>query len=230
MAVWRLFVVRRSPVLGYGVMLLMVGGAFLLVVGMRMWKFGLAVVSAIGAIPIGWQFLHTYQKNRVLTFLNPERDPLGHGYHIIQSKIALGSGGLSGKGFMQGTQSHLNFLPETQTDFIFTMLAEEFGLVGAIGLVVIYAALLIYGFYIAYRCRSQFGRILAIGVTVNFFLYVFINIAMVIGLIPVVGVPLPLISWGGTALLTVLLGFGFLANVAIHREVRLGKGLLGGDG
>ena len=170
-----------------------------------------------------WQFLHTYQKKRVLSFLNPESDPLGAGYHIIQSKIALGSGGIFGKGFLLGTQSHLNFLPEKQTDFIFTMLAEEFGLVGGLALLGIYVLLLIYGFTISLRCRNQFGRLLGMGVTTIFFLYVFINIAMVTGLLPVVGVPLPLISYGGTAMITLLFGFGLLMCVYIHRDVPIGR-------
>ena len=141
----------------------------------------------------------------------------------MQSKIALGSGGLFGRGFMQGTQSHLKFLPERQTDFIFTMLAEEFGLVGGLGLLGLYTLLLLYGLSIALRCQNQFGRLLAMGVIVMFFLYAFINIAMVMGLIPVVGLPLPLISFGGTAMITVLAGFGFLICVSIHRDVRVGR-------
>jgi rod shape determining protein RodA len=167
--------------------------------------------------------LHDYQKNRVLTFIDPERDPLGAGYHILQSKIAFGSGGVFGKGFLLGTQSHLNFLPEKQTDFIFTMLAEEFGLVGALTLLLIYTVLIAYGFAIAMRSRSHFGRLLALGLTFNLFLFVFINMAMVMGIIPVVGVPLPLISYGGTAMLTVLIGFGLVMSVYVHRDSRIGR-------
>jgi len=181
------------------------------------------IAAAVAAVPIAWSFLRTYQKERILTFLTPERDPLGAGYHILQSKIALGSGGMFGRGFMQGTQSHLNFLPERQTDFIFTMLAEEFGLAGGLGLLTLYALLLLYGAAIALRSHSQFGRLLAMGVTVTFFLYVFINIAMVMGLVPVVGLPLPLISYGGTAMITVLVGFGLLICVYVHRDVRIGR-------
>jgi len=175
------------------------------------------------ALPLAWQFLHNYQRKRVLTFLNPESDPLGGGYHIIQSKIALGSGGLFGKGFLLGSQSHLNFLPEKQTDFVFTMLAEEVGMVGGLGLIALYIILLIYGFAISLGCRNQFGRLIGLGVTVTFFLYVFINIAMVTGLIPVVGVPLPLISYGGTAMMTVLIGFGLLLGVHVHRDIVIGR-------
>ena len=167
--------------------------------------------------------MHTYQKKRVLTFLNPESDPLGAGYHIIQSKIALGSGGLFGKGFMQGTQAHLRFLPEMQTDFIFTMLAEEFGMVGGIGLISLYSLILFYAIALSLSCRNQFGRLVGAGVNATFFLYVFINISMVMGIIPVVGAPLPLISYGGTAMLTVLFGFGLLLSVWIHRDVIIGQ-------
>src|SRR6185312_5702945 len=191
--------------------------------GVRMWKFGIVALLGAGGAWAAWPFLHDYQKNRVLTFLDPERDPLGDGYHILQSKIALGSGGLFGKGFMEGTQSHLNFLPERQTDFIFTMLAEELGLVGGVTLLALYTLVFIYGFAIALRSRSHFGRLLGLGLTVNFFLYVFINIAMVMGLIPVVGVPLPLISYGGTAMLTVMFGFGLLMSVYIHRDTRISR-------
>ncbi len=219
--------VLRQPDLGTALMLIMAGGALFFVAGVRLWKFGLVLVSGLIAAPVGWQLLHDYQKRRILTFLNPEVDPLGAGYHIIQSKIALGSGGLLGKGFMQGTQGHLNFLPEMQTDFIFTMLAEEFGLVGGLGLLALYTLLLMFGAIIAMRANSQFGRLVALGVTVTFFLYVFINIAMVMGLIPVVGVPLPLISYGGTAMMTLLVGFGLLIGIWVHRDVSISR--RGGD-
>lgn len=215
--------VLMQPNLGTSLILIMVGGAILFLVGVRWWKFGLVIGAALAAIPVAWQFLHDYQKNRVLTFINPENDPLGTGYHIMQSKIALGSGALFGKGFLQGTQSHLNFLPEKQTDFIFTMLAEEFGLVGAVGFLGLYCLLLLYGFIIAIRCRHQFGRLVALGLTVNLFLYLFINCAMNMGLIPVVGIPLPLISYGGTATLTVMIGFGLLLSVHVHRDVRMSR-------
>ena len=152
-----------------------------------------------------------------------ENDPLGTGYHIMQSKIALGSGGLTGRGFLMGSQSHLNFLPEKQTDFIFTMLAEEFGMVGGVGLLMLYVLLMAYGIALAMRARSQFARLVGLGVVTNLFLYVFINMAMVMGLIPVVGVPLPLISYGGTAMLTVLFGFGLLMSVHIYRDVRISR-------
>ena len=215
--------VLRQPDLGTAILLLLGGGAMFFLAGVRIWKF--VAVGLIGAasIPMIWTMLREYQRQRILTFLTPENDPLGSGYHILQSKIALGSGGLFGKGFLAGTQSHLNFLPEMQTDFIFTMFAEEFGLVGGLALLGIYGLLIVYGIAIAIRSRSQFGRLLAMGAATTFFLYVFMNIAMVMGLIPVVGVPLPLISYGGTAMLTVLTGFGFLMNVYIHRDARIGR-------
>lgn len=215
--------ILRQPDLGTAIMLAMTAGAVMFLAGVRLWKFAVIGVAAMGAAPIAWQFLHTYQKKRVLTFLNPETDPLGAGYHIIQSKIALGSGGLAGKGFMQGPQSHLHFLPEMQTDFIFTMLAEEFGLIGALGLVTLYVLIVTYGIVIAVRARNQFGRLVAGGITTTFFLYVFINIAMVTGLIPVVGVPLPLVSYGGTVMMTLLIGFGLVIGVGVHKDVPVGR-------
>jgi len=215
--------VLRQPDLGTALMLILGSSAIFFTAGVRMWKFGVVVILGLASLPVGWQFLHEYQKQRVLTFLNPENDPLGSGYHIIQSKIALGSGGIAGKGFMQGTQSHLSFLPEMQTDFIFTMLAEEFGIIGALALIGLYSIILIYGIFFSVTCSNQFGRLVAIGITTTFFLYVFINIAMVTGLIPVVGVPLPLISYGGTAMLTLMIGFGMLLGTFVHRDMLIGR-------
>jgi len=215
--------VLLQPDLGTAGMLLLIGAAMFFLAGVKIWKFVVVGGLGLAAIPVGWEFLRDYQRQRVLTFLNPESDPLGSGYHILQSKIAFGSGGLFGKGFLMGTQSHLNFLPERQTDFIFTMLAEEFGMAGGLGLLALYAFVIFYGFAIALRSRSQFGRLLAYGITSTLFFYVFINTAMVMGLIPVVGVPLPLISYGGTAMLTLLMGFGFVLSVNIHRDTRIGQ-------
>jgi len=221
--------VLKQPDLGTAIMLLMGGAAVFFCAGVRIWKFAVVGVLGMAAVPIGWQFLREYQKQRVLIFLNPESDPLGSGYHLYQSKIALGSGGLFGKGFLQGSQSHLNFLPEKQTDFIFTMLAEEFGMIGGLILLALYAILLTYGIAIALRSRNQFGRVLAMGLTCNIFLYVFINIAMVMGLLPVVGVPLPLVSYGGTAMLTLMATIGLLISVYIHRDARISRRGLGID-
>ena len=213
----------RQPDLGTAGMLVVGSAVLFFAAGVRIWKFVLVLVAGLASIPVTWTLLLGYQKQRILTFFDPERDPLGAGYHILQSKIALGSGHIMGKGFLAGTQSHLNFLPQKQTDFIFTMLAEEFGLVGALGLLGLYTLLIVYGLAVSWRARSQFARLLGLGVTATFFLYVFSNIAMVTGLIPVVGVPLPLISYGGTAMLTVLVGFGLLMSVNIHRDVRIGR-------
>jgi rod shape determining protein RodA len=215
--------VLKQPDLGTAMMLLVNGTIIFFLAGVRLWMFGAAAAAACAAAPLVWSLLRDYQKARLYTFLSPDADPLGAGYHIMQSKIALGSGGLFGKGFLLGTQTHLSFLPEKQTDFIFTMIAEEFGLVGGLVLLALYAVVIAYGFAIALRSHNQFGRLLGLGVASNFFLYVFINTAMVIGLIPVVGVPLPLISYGGTAMLTVMLGFGLLMNVGIHRDVRINR-------
>ena len=218
-----------QPDLGTAGMLLLVGVAMFFIAGVRWWKFALLVAAGAAAVPIGWNFLHDYQKERIRTFMTPESDPLGAGYHILQSKIAFGSGGLFGKGFLAGTQSHLNFLPERQTDFIFTMLAEEFGMVGCLVLLVLYGILLAYGLIIALRCRNHFGRLLVMGLPINLFLYLFINAAMVMGLIPVVGVPLPLISYGGTAMITVMIGFGLIMAVHINEHLRVGRVGLGDE-
>jgi rod shape determining protein RodA len=211
-----------QPDLGTALVIAMGATVMMFVAGVRLWKFMVVGGLGLAAIPIAWSMLREYQQKRVLTFLNPENDPLGSGYHILQSKIALGSGGLFGKGFMEGTQGRLNFLPERQTDFIFTMLAEELGMVGALALIGLYVIVLIYSYAIAFRCRHQFGRMVALGITTTFFLYFFINMAMVMGLIPVVGVPLPLISYGGTALFTLMMSAGFLMNMWVHRDVQMG--------
>jgi rod shape determining protein RodA len=203
--------VLLQPDLGTSLMIIMAGAGMFFIAGapLRLFIGGIAAVMA--AIPIGWQFMHDYQKRRVMTFLNPEDDPLGSGYHITQSKIALGSGGIEGKGFLHGSQSHLNFLPEKQTDFIFTLWAEEWGLVGGVFLLGLFAM----------RCRHNFGRYMALGMSMNFSLYVFVNIAMVMGLIPVVGAPLPLVSYGGTSMLAVLAGFGLMISCNIYRDSKV---------
>jgi rod shape determining protein RodA len=213
--------VLKQPNLGNAVITLVVGGAVFFAAGVRWWKFVGVIGTAAVAAPIVYDRLHDYQRQRILTFLDPESDPLGAGYHVIQSKIALGSGGMFGRGFGEGTQSQLNFLPEKQTDFIFTMLAEEWGFVGAASVMVLILLVVFYGLAIALACRHQFGRLVAAGITVNFALYVFVNIAMVMGMIPVGGVPLPLISHGGSAMITVLIGFGVLMSVHVHRAVEI---------
>lgn len=211
----------RQPDLGTAMVLLMAGGALFFLAGVSLWIFGAALIGAGASIPILWSFLHDYQKKRILMFFDPNQDSLGAGYHITQSKIALGSGGIWGKGYMQGTQSYLNFLPEKQTDFIFTLLCEEWGFMGGFMLLSLYVFLLAMCFRIILTTQSAFGRFVAAGMTVTFFLYIFINVAMVMGLLPVVGIPLPLVSYGGTAMLTLLMGFGFLLNVGLHRTLKI---------
>jgi len=213
--------VLRQPDLGTTLLLVAGAGIVFFVAGVQWWKFALVIGTAIPSGFFAYQFLHEYQKKRILIFLNPESDPLGAGYHIMQSKIALGSGGVFGKGFVQGTQSHLNYLPEMRTDFIFSMLAEEFGMIGGLILFALYILLLAYGYAIAFRSQNHFGRLLALGLTGVFFLYIFINIAMVMGLVPVVGVPLPLISYGGTSMLTLLISFGLIMSVYVHRDIEM---------
>ncbi len=215
------YLVLRQPDLGTTLMIIAGGITMLFLAGTRAWLFWTGGAAAIGAIPIVWNFMMDYQKDRVMVFLNPESDPLGAGYQIMQSKIALGSGGLFGKGFMQGTQSHLNFLPEMKTDFIFTVLTEEMGLVGGLVLLGLYLILISYGIWVSLTCRSEFGRLLSMGISVMLFFYVFVNVAMVMGLMPVVGAPLPLVSYGGSALLTVMVGFGFVLSVALHRDLNI---------
>ncbi len=211
--------ILKEPNLGTAVITAMIGGAVMFGAGVRWWKFLLVAAPVPFAAQFAYQHLHDYQRARIDTFMHPENDPLGAGYNILQSKIALGSGGMWGKGFLQGTQGHLDFLPEKQTDFIFTMIGEEFGLVGAWAVMGLLALIVLGGMLIALRCRNQFGRLVAMGISVNFFMYVFVNIAMVMGAIPVGGVPLPLVSHGGSAMLTVMLGFGVLMSVHVHRDV-----------
>lgn len=225
------YVVFLQPDLGSSLIIVIAGLTILFVVGLSIWFFiGSAIIISILA-PLLWIFfLYDYQKNRVLTFLDPLRDPLGSGYHIIQSKIALGSGGLFGKGFLEGTQSHLNFLPEMQTDFIFTLLAEEFGILGTLTLLFLFIIIIFYSLIIGLICKSRFACFISIGVSINIFYYVFINTAMVSGLIPVVGVPLPLVSYGGTSMLCVMFGLGLVSNAYINRNKVLSRyhdGILG---
>jgi len=212
-----------QPDLGTAMMLVFVTISIFFLIGVQWWKFAVGGVLAVSSIPIVWHFLHDYQKERVLTFMNPERDPLGAGYHILQSKITLGSGGFFGKGFLQGTQSHLNFIPEKHTDFIFTVLSEEFGFVGAFVLFALYMVIIFYGFRMSLKSCNFFGKILGLGLTVNFALYVFINMAMVMGLMPVVGVPLPLVSYGGSAMIFLMFGFGLIECVHINEEMVIGR-------
>jgi rod shape determining protein RodA len=214
----------KEPNLGTAVIVAVVGAAVFLAAGIRWWKVGLAA-AVIGLVtPLAYGHLHDYQRARIVTFLNPESDPLGAGYNIIQSKIALGSGGMWGQGFLQGTQGNLNFLPEKQTDFIFTILGEDFGFVGGVAVLALLSLIVLGAMGIALRCRHQYGRLLALGIGMNFFMYVFVNVAMVMGVIPVGGVPLPLVSHGGSAMIMVMVGFGLLMSVHVHRDVEFGEG------
>jgi rod shape determining protein RodA len=209
----------KEPNLGTAVVTALLGAAMFFAAGVRWWKFLLVSLPVPFAAKLAYGHLHDYQRARIDTFLKPENDPLGAGYNIIQSKIALGSGGMWGQGYLQGTQGHLDFLPEKQTDFIFTMIGEEFGFVGGVVVMGLLCLIVVGGMLIALRCRHQFGRLVALGIATNFFLYVFVNIAMVMGVIPVGGVPLPLVSHGGSAMFTVMIGFGLLMSVHVHRDV-----------
>jgi rod shape determining protein RodA len=216
--------VLMQPNLGTSLMLILAGAAVMFAAGVSLWYFAAVLVLGIGAV-VGvfltrgtpWQFLHDYQYTRIDTFLNPGADPLGAGYNIIQAQIALGSGGWSGKGFMQGTQSRLNFLPEKHTDFIFTTLAEEFGFVGAFSLLGLYALIIGFCLVAAFQNRDRFSALLIIGVAANFFFYIAVNLSMVMGMAPVVGVPLPLLSYGGSAMMVLLVGFGLVQSAHVHR-------------
>jgi rod shape determining protein RodA len=210
-----------QPDLGTAALFAIVGCGLLFLAGVSWLYFIGGLVGIIAVLPHVWEKLHDYQKERVLTLIEPDRDPLGSGYHILQSKIAIGSGGLTGKGFMHGTQAQLNFLPEKHTDFIFTMFAEEMGFIGALSLLALYLLVLLFITYMALRCRSTFPRLVAAGMGLCLFTYVFINIAMVTGLVPVVGVPLPLVSYGGTSMLTMMAGLGFVLNAHVNRATRI---------
>lgn len=212
--------VLRQPDLGTAVILCLVGSSIVFLSGLHWGYFASVGVALVSSLPILWSFLHPYQQKRVLTFLNPENDPLGAGYHIMQSKIAIGSGGFWGKGFMQGSQNKLDFLPEKQTDFIFTTFTEEFGFVGALILIGAYMFMLFSCYRIALRFQQTFPRLMVTGLATTFFLYVFINIGMVIGLMPVVGVPLPLLTYGGTATLTMMISIGLILSADLARSLK----------
>ena len=216
--------VLMQPNLGTSLMLLLAGGTVMFAAGVSLWYFGAVIALVVGTVTAvissegtPWQLLHDYQYKRIHTFLDPAADPLGAGYNIIQAKIALVSGGWSGKGFMQGTQSRLNFLPEKHTDFIFTTLAEEFGFIGAFSLLGLYALILGFCLVAAWQNRDRFSALLIIGVAANFFFYIAVNLSMVMGMAPVVGVPLPLLSYGGSAMMVLLVGFGLVQSAHVHR-------------
>ena len=205
-----------QPDLGTALSIIILGIFILFASGIRLWKFGFGFISVIVSIPVLLSFLKPYQKDRVISFLNPEADALGRGYQLIQSKIALGSGGLSGKGFLEGTQSYLQYLPEKQTDFIFTLIGEEFGFIGSIFIIFLFLLLISICFFISIKSNHIFGRLLSIGIGTNIFIYVIMNISMVSGLMPVVGIPLPLVSYGGSAMLSIMISIGLVLNIEIN--------------
>ena len=210
--------IAKQPDLGTSLLVAAAGFSVLFIAGIS-WRLLCSMfVLAAAAAPLLWYFMHDYQKRRVLTFLNPENDPLGAGYHTIQAKIAIGSGGFYGKGWLNGTQSHLEFLPERSTDFIFAVLCEEFGMLGVLFLICVYLFIIARCLYIAVNAQHTFGRLLASGLTLTFFVYIFVNMGMVTGQLPVVGVPLPLISHGGTSMVTLMAGFGILMAIHTHRR------------
>jgi rod shape determining protein RodA len=217
--------VLKQPDLGTALLLVMGGGAVMFLAGVSLWYFGTAIALGTGMIAAvlkskgtDWQLLEDYQYKRIFTFLDPSADPLGAGYHITQAKIAMGSGGLSGRGFREGTQSRLNFLPEKHTDFIFTTLSEEFGFIGSITLLSLYALIIVFCILSAISNRDRFGALLTGGIAVTFFLFFAVNMGMVMGLMPVVGVPLPLVSYGGSAMLVLLAAFGLVQSAHVHRQ------------
>jgi rod shape determining protein RodA len=218
------FLVLRQPDLGTSILLVTGGGVIMFLAGVSLWYFGAVIASGVGLVTsvfmsrgTEWQLLKNYQYRRIDTFLDPSSDPLGAGYHITQSKIALGSGGWTGRGFMQGTQSRLNFLPEKHTDFIFTTLAEEFGFLGGASLLTLYVLILIFCAVSAFQNKDRFSSLLILGISVTFFLFFAVNMSMVMGLAPVVGVPLPMVSYGGSAMLILLVGFGLVQSAHVHR-------------
>lgn len=210
--------IADQPDLGTSLLVASSGMAVLFFAGLS-WRFLVSSAAVLAALtPLLWHFMHDYQRDRVLTLLNPEADPMGSGYHIIQSKIAIGSGGVYGKGWLGSTQAKLDFLPESSTDFIFAVFAEEFGLFGCLGLLSLYLLIISRCLIIAVQAQDTYCRLLAGSLTFTFFVYVFVNISMVIGILPVVGVPLPLISYGGTSMVTLLAGFGILMSIHTHRK------------
>lgn len=206
----------KQPDLGSAALFAALGFGLMYLAGVSILYFAGAVLATLATLPLVWDHLHDYQRRRVEIFLDPDKDPLGAGYHITQSKIALGSGGVAGKGFMQGTQSQLDFVPEKHTDFIATMLGEEWGFAGLLLLLFLYTLILVLMMSMAWRCENRFGRLLISGVAVTLFVYVFINIAMVTGLVPVVGIPLPLVSYGGTSMMTLMFSMGLAMSAYVH--------------
>ena len=211
--------IAKQPDLGTALLVAAAGTFALFLSGMAWWRIGLLVAAVGGMVPVGWHFMHQYQRDRVLTLLNPESDPLGNGWHIIQSQIAVGSGGVFGKGWQHSTQSRLDFLPEHTTDFIFAVFSEEFGLIGVIAIMLLYAFIIGRCLWIAMEARDTYSRLLAGAIGMSFFVYVFVNGGMIAGMLPVVGVPMPMISYGGTSAVSLLVGFGMLMSIHANRKM-----------
>lgn len=211
--------IAKQPDLGTSLLVASAGALVMFLAGMRWRLIGFLAVVGAAAMPVMWSMMRPYQRQRVLTFLDPSSDPLGSGYHIIQAQIAIGSGGLYGKGWMRGTQSHLEFLPERSTDFIFAVIGEEWGLAGILVLLTLYLLIILRGLYIAAQAQDTYSRLLGGALVLVFFVYLFVNTGMVTGLLPVVGVPLPLISYGGTSLVTIMAGFGVLMAIQTHKKI-----------
>lgn len=213
--------IAKQPDLGTALLVVASGAFVVFLAGMAWWRIGLLLAAVAGMVPVGWHFLHQYQRDRVLTLLNPQSDPLGNGWHIIQSQIAVGSGGIFGKGWLHSSQSRLDFLPEHTTDFIFAVFSEEFGLIGVIALLVLYAFIIGRCLWIAMEARDTYTRLLAGAIGMGFFVYVFVNGGMIAGMLPVVGVPLPMISYGGTSAVSLLVGFGVLMSIHANRKIHI---------
>ena len=213
------FLIVNQPDLGTSLLLVANGLSIIIVSGISIWLIVIGFIIFISLIPIAWNLLHNYQQNRILTFLNPENDPLGSGYHIAQSKIAIGSGGFTGKGYMQGSQSQLEFIPEIHTDFVFSIFSEEFGFLGSIIIILLHFYLFFYGMKSSFYANNEFDKLVVFGLTINYFFYFLINVSMVIGLVPVVGVPLPIISYGGSSMLAIIISFAIIQKININRKL-----------
>ena len=213
------FLIVNQPDLGTSLLLVANGFSIIIVSGINIWLIVIGFIIFMSLIPIAWNLLHTYQQNRILTFLNPDNDPLGNGYHIAQSKIAIGSGGFTGKGYMQGSQSQLEFIPEIHTDFVFSIFSEEFGFLGSVIIILLHFYLFFYGMKSSFYANNEFDKLVVFGLTINYFFYFLINISMVIGLVPVVGVPLPIISYGGSSMLAIIMSFAIIQKININRKL-----------
>ncbi len=213
------FLIVNQPDLGTSLLLLANGVSLIILSGINIWLILIGFIVFLLSIPISWNLLHSYQQKRIITFLNPENDPLGSGYHIAQSKIAIGSGGFTGKGYMQGSQSQLEFIPEIHTDFVFSIFSEEFGFIGSIIIILLHLYLFFYGLRSSFLANNSFDKLVVFGLTINYFFYFFVNICMVIGLVPVVGVPLPIISYGGSSMLAIIISFAIIQKINLNRKL-----------